>query len=128
MLVLAGDDDPMRLFPVAEELASRLPAETTRLVRLPGARHTIFRDRPDLTFPAVRNFVSREAAGLDVGSVRGVLESAALPGPDGADACIVEECAPVPGGLVGEQDCNSRRPCCLGDGGPRSMAVAIRKT
>jgi hypothetical protein len=28
-------------------------------VRLPGARHTIFRDRPDLAFPAVRNFVSR---------------------------------------------------------------------
>jgi hypothetical protein len=28
-------------------------------VRLPGARHTIFRDRPDLAFPAVRSFVSR---------------------------------------------------------------------
>ena len=37
----------------------QLPAETTRLVRLPGARHTIFRDRPDLAFPAVRNFVSQ---------------------------------------------------------------------
>jgi hypothetical protein len=33
------------------------PAGTTRLVRLPGARHTIFRDRPDLAFPAVRSFV-----------------------------------------------------------------------
>jgi pimeloyl-ACP methyl ester carboxylesterase len=44
---------------VAEELASQLPKETTRLVRLPGARHTIFRDGPDLAFPAVRNFVSQ---------------------------------------------------------------------
>jgi len=26
-------------------------------VTLPGARHTIFRDRPDLAFPAVRDFV-----------------------------------------------------------------------
>jgi len=30
-----------------------------RLVRIPGARHTIFRDRPDLAFPAVRNFVAQ---------------------------------------------------------------------
>jgi alpha-beta hydrolase superfamily lysophospholipase len=42
---------------VVEELASQLPTETTRLVTLPGARHTIFRDRPDLAFPAVRDFV-----------------------------------------------------------------------
>jgi alpha-beta hydrolase superfamily lysophospholipase len=44
---------------VVEELASQLPADTTRLVRLPGARHTIFRDRPDLAFPAVKTFVAR---------------------------------------------------------------------
>jgi len=44
---------------VVEELASQLPAESTRLVRLPRARHTIFRDRPDLAFPAVRHFVSQ---------------------------------------------------------------------
>ena len=59
VLVLAGEDDPICPLPVVEELASRLPAETTRFVRLPGARHTIFRDRPDLAFPAVRNFVSQ---------------------------------------------------------------------
>jgi hypothetical protein len=47
---------------MAEELAGRLPAETTRLVRLPGARHTIFRDRPDLAYPAVRGFVSQVTA------------------------------------------------------------------
>jgi proline iminopeptidase len=59
ILVLAGEDDPVCPLPVAEELASQLPAGTTRLVRIPGARHTIFRDRPDLAFPAVRNFVAQ---------------------------------------------------------------------
>ena len=59
MLVLAGEDDPICPLPVVEELASQLPKETTHFVRLPGARHTIFRDRPDLAFPAVRTFVSQ---------------------------------------------------------------------
>ena len=59
VLLLAGEDDPICPLPVVEELASRLPAESTRLVRLPDAHHTIFRDRPDLVFPAVRNFVSQ---------------------------------------------------------------------
>jgi pimeloyl-ACP methyl ester carboxylesterase len=59
ILVLAGEDDPVCPLSVVEELASQLPADTTRLVRLPGARHTTFRDRPDLAFPAVRNFVSQ---------------------------------------------------------------------
>ena len=59
ILVLAGEDDPVCPLPVVEELASQLPAATTRLVRLPGARHTIFRDRPDLAFPAVKDFVSQ---------------------------------------------------------------------
>ena len=66
VLLLAGEDDPICPLPVVEELASRLPAETTRLVRLPGARHTIFRDRPDLAFPAVRNFVSQLRASQPV--------------------------------------------------------------
>ena len=57
VLVLAGEDDPICPLPVVKELASCLPAETTHLVRLPAARHTIFRDRPDLAFPAVRDFV-----------------------------------------------------------------------
>jgi pimeloyl-ACP methyl ester carboxylesterase len=65
VLVLAGEDDPICPLPVVEELASRLPADTTRLVRLPGARHTIFRDRPDLAFPAVRAFVSQVTASGD---------------------------------------------------------------
>ena len=58
VLILAGEDDPIAPLPVVEELARRLPDGTTRLVRLPGAHHTIFRDRPDLAFPAVRHFVS----------------------------------------------------------------------
>jgi pimeloyl-ACP methyl ester carboxylesterase len=63
VLVLAGEDDPICPLPVVEELASRLPAHTTRLVRLPGAHHTIFRDRPDLAFPAVRTFVAQVSEG-----------------------------------------------------------------
>jgi len=59
ILVLAGEDDPVCPLSVVEELASQLPADTSRLLRIPGARHTIFRDRPDLAFPAVRNFVAQ---------------------------------------------------------------------
>jgi pimeloyl-ACP methyl ester carboxylesterase len=53
VLVLTGEDDLICPLPVVEELASQLPAKTTRLVKLPSARHTIFRDGPDLAFPAV---------------------------------------------------------------------------
>lgn len=59
VLILAGEDDPVCPLPVAEDLARQLPADTTRLVRLPGARHTIFRDRPDIAFPVVEDFVRR---------------------------------------------------------------------
>jgi pimeloyl-ACP methyl ester carboxylesterase len=59
VLILAGEDDPVSPLPVAEDLASRLPADTTRLLRLPGARHTIFRDRPDIAFAAVEDFARR---------------------------------------------------------------------
>jgi len=59
VLVLAGEDDPVCPLPVVDELVSQLPERTTRLIRLPGARHTIFRDRPDLAFPAVKDFVTQ---------------------------------------------------------------------
>lgn len=59
VLILAGEDDPVCPLPVVEELARRLPVNTTSLVRLPGARHTIFRDRPDLAFPAIEEFIRR---------------------------------------------------------------------
>lgn len=57
VLILAGEDDPICPLSVVEDLARQLPAETTRLVRLPQARHRVFRDRPDLAFPAVREFL-----------------------------------------------------------------------
>jgi proline iminopeptidase len=56
-LILAGEDDPICPLPVVEDLARQLPAGTTRLVRLPQARHGVFRDRPDLAFPAVKEFL-----------------------------------------------------------------------
>jgi pimeloyl-ACP methyl ester carboxylesterase len=59
VLILAGEDDPMCPIPIVEDLASQLPANTTRLVRLPDARHDIFRDRPDLAFPAIEDFIHR---------------------------------------------------------------------
>jgi proline iminopeptidase len=57
VLILAGEDDPICPSAIAEDLARQLPADTTRLLRLPGARHTIFRDRPDIAFPAVEDFI-----------------------------------------------------------------------
>ena len=56
-LILAGEDDPMCPLPIVEDLARQLPAKTTRLVHLPQARHEIFRDRPDLAFPAIEEFI-----------------------------------------------------------------------
>jgi proline iminopeptidase len=64
VLILAGEDDPVCPLPVAESLASQLPAGSTRLLRLPGARHTTFRDRPDIAFPAVEKFARRIANGV----------------------------------------------------------------
>jgi pimeloyl-ACP methyl ester carboxylesterase len=68
VLILAGEDDPMCPLPVVEDLASQLPADTTSLVRLPGARHHIFRDRPDLAFPAIEDFIRRVKDGGSVPS------------------------------------------------------------
>ena len=57
VLILAGEDDPICPISVVEDLARQLPAATTRLVRLPQARHRVFRDRPDLAFSAVKEFL-----------------------------------------------------------------------
>lgn len=64
VLILAGEDDPVCPVEVAEDLARRLPADTTRLVRLPNARHHIFRDRPDLAFPVIEDFVNQRTRRL----------------------------------------------------------------
>jgi pimeloyl-ACP methyl ester carboxylesterase len=63
-LILAGEDDPVCPLPTVEDLARHLPAETTRLVRLPQARHDIFRDRPDLAFPAIEEFIRSVKQGV----------------------------------------------------------------
>jgi proline iminopeptidase len=68
VLILAGEDDPMCPIAIVEKLASQLPASTTRLVRLPNARHAVFRDRPDLTFPAVCEFSRAIRAAVPDGS------------------------------------------------------------
>ncbi|MGD0927466.1 MAG: alpha/beta hydrolase [Streptosporangiaceae bacterium] len=60
VLILAGEDDP--ICPISVVEARQLPAATTRLVRLPQARHRVFRDRPDLAFPAVKEFLHDIAA------------------------------------------------------------------
>lgn len=57
VLILAGEDDPICPISIVEDLARQLPTATTRLVRLPNARHRVFRDRPDLAFPAVKEFL-----------------------------------------------------------------------
>ena len=57
VLILAGEDDPICPISVVEDLARQFPVSTTRLVRLPQARHPVFRDRPDLAFPAVKEFL-----------------------------------------------------------------------
>lgn len=62
-LILAGEDDPICPLPTVEDLARHLPAKTTRLVRLPQARHEIFRDRPDLAFPAIEEFIQNVKRG-----------------------------------------------------------------
>lgn len=71
VLILAGEDDPVCPPLFVEELARRLPAGTTSLVRLPGARHAIFRDRPDLAFPAIREFIRREEPSPMAGDIPG---------------------------------------------------------
>jgi pimeloyl-ACP methyl ester carboxylesterase len=71
VLVLTGQDDPICPLPVVEELASRLPLDCTRLVRLAGARHDIFRDRPDIAFPAVKDFVFMTRQAQDRAAARG---------------------------------------------------------
>ena len=48
---------------MVEDLAGQFPTDIVRLVRLPGARHEIFRDRPDLAFPAIEDFIRRTKSG-----------------------------------------------------------------
>ncbi len=58
VLVLAGTDDPICPIEVVEEMVDGLTAARTRLVRLEGARHAIFRDEPEFAYAAIRQFVA----------------------------------------------------------------------
>lgn len=57
-LVIVGEDDPVTPFEDAEEIASCIGADRARVVRIQGAAHTVFRDRPDEAHRALRGFVS----------------------------------------------------------------------
>jgi proline iminopeptidase len=62
VLILAGEDDPMCPIEVVEDLARQLSnAQQVELLRLPGARHAVFRDAPETAFPAVLRFLLEHA-------------------------------------------------------------------
>lgn len=58
VLVIAGEDDPICPIELVEDLVDGLINADVELVRLPGARHAVFRDAPDVAFEAVARFVS----------------------------------------------------------------------
>ena len=60
VLVIAGEDDPMCPMPIVEELAGQLTSVSdVELLRLPDARHAVFRDAPQTAFPAVLRFLDQ---------------------------------------------------------------------
>jgi pimeloyl-ACP methyl ester carboxylesterase len=54
----AGEDDPQAPLAGAEEAVAAMPSELVEFHRIPGARHSIFRDSPD-TLQTVRSFIRR---------------------------------------------------------------------
>ena len=58
--IIAGEDDPICPVELVQNLASRLPG--SELVRLTGARHTVFRDQPEAARDAVIRFIRKHAA------------------------------------------------------------------
>lgn len=62
VLVIAGDDDPMCPIEIVEALVGEFTnAEDVELLRLPEARHAVFRDAPETAFPAVLRFLREHA-------------------------------------------------------------------
>lgn len=57
-LVIVGEDDPLTPVEDADEIASYIGDDHARVVRIRGAAHTVFRDRPDEAHHEVRAFVS----------------------------------------------------------------------
>jgi pimeloyl-ACP methyl ester carboxylesterase len=58
VLILAGTDDPVCPIEVVDDMAAGLTSSTPYVVRLPGARHAIFRDDPASCAAAIRDFVN----------------------------------------------------------------------
>jgi proline iminopeptidase len=57
-LVLAGEDDPMTPVEAAEEIVALLPDGVGRLVRFADCGHGTYRDRPEATERALRDFLT----------------------------------------------------------------------
>lgn len=57
-LVIVGEDDPVTPVEDAAEIASCIGADNARVVRIRGAAHTVFRDRPDEAHHALHAFMS----------------------------------------------------------------------
>ena len=58
ILAAAGEDDPQAPLAGAEEAVAAMPAGLVEFHRIPGARHSIFRDSPAM-LETVRSFVRR---------------------------------------------------------------------
>jgi pimeloyl-ACP methyl ester carboxylesterase len=66
-LVIAGEDDPICPLPLVEDFVRHLTnASQVELLRLRGARHAVFRDAPDIVFPALLRFLEEHATGSEV--------------------------------------------------------------
>lgn len=62
VLVIAGEDDPICPIQIVEALAGRFTsAPNVELLRLPEARHAVFRDAPHTAFAAVLRFLRENA-------------------------------------------------------------------
>lgn len=57
-LIIVGEDDPVTPADDADEIASRIGTSRARVVRIPGAAHTVFRDQPLKAQQELRRFVS----------------------------------------------------------------------
>jgi pimeloyl-ACP methyl ester carboxylesterase len=58
VLAAAGEDDPQAPLAGVEEAVAAMPAELVEFHKVPGARHSIFRDSP-ATLQTVRSFIRR---------------------------------------------------------------------
>ncbi len=62
VLLIVGEDDPVTPVEDAEEIASRIGEDHAQVVRVQGAAHTVFRDRPVEAHQALLRFVKQVSA------------------------------------------------------------------